>query len=42
MNKFNQELKDIYIENYNKLLKEIELDIKGKITHVLRLNGLIL
>ena len=42
MNKFNQELKDIYIENYKKLLKEIEEDIKGKITHVLRLNGLIL
>lgn len=42
MNKFNQELKDIYIENYKKLLKEIEEDIKGEITHVLRLNGLIL
>lgn len=42
MNKFNQELKDIYIENYKKLLKEIEEDINGKIPCVLRLNELIL
>ena len=42
MNKFNPELKDIYIESYKKLLKEIEEDINGKIPCVLRFNGLIL
>ena len=42
MNKFNPELKDIYIESYKKLLKEIEEDIIGKIPCVLRFNGLIL
>ena len=25
-NKFNQELKDLYIENYQKIMKEIEED----------------
>ena len=42
MNKFNPELKDIYIESYKKLLKEIEEDINGKISRVYGLEELIL